>query len=94
MGDDVQAYVRSCLVCQLDKTKRNKTTRLLQPLPIPEKPWESISMDFISGFPKVSDCKSIFVVVNRFSKYVVFILALEACPTEEASRLFFNNVVI
>ena len=32
MGDDVQAYVRSCLVCQLDKTKRKKTARLLQPL--------------------------------------------------------------
>ena len=50
-------------------------------------------MDFIGGFPKVSDCKSIFVIVDQFSKYAVFIPAPEACPAEEAARLFFNNVV-
>ena len=29
MGEDVQAYVRSCLVCQLDKTERKKAAGLL-----------------------------------------------------------------
>ncbi|RVW72817.1 Transposon Ty3-I Gag-Pol polyprotein [Vitis vinifera] len=47
-----KAYVKSCLVCQMDKTERKKAAGLLQPLPIPEKPWENISMDFITGFPK------------------------------------------
>ena len=93
MGEDVQAYVKSCLVCQMDKTERKKAAGLLQPLPIPEKPWESISMDFITGFPKVRDFKSVFVVVDRFSKYVVFIPAPNACPAEEATKLFFSNVV-
>ena len=50
-------------------------------------------MDFISGFPKVSDYKSIFVVVDQFSKYAVFIPAPDACPAEVAARLFFSNVV-
>ncbi|KAL6319624.1 hypothetical protein AAG906_020701 [Vitis piasezkii] len=53
MGEEVQAYVKTCLVCQMDKTERKKAAGLLQPLPIPEKPWESISMDFITGFPKL-----------------------------------------
>ena len=48
MGEDVQAYVKSCLVCQMNKTERKKATGLLQPLPIPERPWDSISMDFIT----------------------------------------------
>ena len=93
MGEDVQAYVKSCLVCQMDKTERKKAAGLLQPLPIPERPWENISMDFIIGFPKVRDFKSVFVVVDRFSKYVVFIPASDACPEEKAAKLFFNNVV-
>ena len=80
-------------LCQLDKMERKKTAGLLQLLPILEKPWESIFMDFIGKFPKVSDCKSIFVIVYRFSKYVVFIPAPEECPSEEAARLFFSNVV-
>ena len=50
-------------------------------------------MDFISGFPKVSDYKSILVVVDRFSKYAVFIPAPDACPAKVAAILFFSNVV-
>ena len=50
-------------------------------------------MDFITGFPKFHDFKSIFVVVDRFSKYAMFIPAPDACPAEEAAKLFFNNVV-
>ena len=93
MGEDVQACVKSYLVCHMDKTERKKVVGLLQPLPIPERPWENISMDFITRFPKVRDFKSVFVVVDRFSKYVVFIPAPDACPTEEAAKLFFSNVV-
>ena len=29
MGEDVQAYVKSCLVCQMDKTERKKVVGLL-----------------------------------------------------------------
>ena len=93
MEDDIHAYVQSCLVCQLDKTERKKISGLLLLLLILEKPWESISMDFISEFPKVSDCLSIFVVFNRFSKYAMFIPAPEACLVEEEAGLFYSNVV-
>ena len=75
MVDDVQAYVRSCLVCQLDKIERKKSTGLLQPLSIPKKPWESISMDIIGGFPKEREFILVFMIVDRFSKYAVFVLA-------------------
>ena len=94
MGEDVQAYVKSCLVCQLDKTEKKKMSGFLQPLLILEKPWKSVYMDFISGFPKALECKSIFVVIYRFSKYLVFMVAPEACPAEEVTNLFFSHVVI
>ena len=50
-------------------------------------------MDFITEFPKVRDFKSIFVIVDRFSKYSVYIHALDACHAKEATKLFFNHVV-
>ena len=50
-------------------------------------------MDFITRFPQVRDFKSVFVVVDRFSKCVVFIPAPNACPAEEAAKLFFSSVV-
>ena len=39
MKEDVQAYVKTCHVCQVDKIERKKEAGLLQPLSIPEKPW-------------------------------------------------------
>ena len=93
MGEDVEAYVRTCLVCQQDKIEMKKPAGLLQPLPIPERPWESVSMDFIVGLPNVNGLSNIMVVVDRFSKYAVFIPASKVCPADEAARLFLKHVV-
>lgn len=93
MEQDIEAYVRSCLVCQQDKTEKKKAAGLLQPLPIPSRPWQSVSMDFISGFPKVNGMCSIFVVVDRLSKYGVFAATPESYTAEVAAGLFFKNVV-
>eukprot|EP00253_Pinus_taeda_P033608 PITA_33608 len=41
---------------------------LLQPLPILEGKWESISMDFITGLPMVQGKDCIFVFVDRLTK--------------------------
>ena len=92
MENDVEVYVKTCLVCQQDKTERKKSAGLLEPLPVPEKPWVSASMDFISGLPKVNGMSSITVIVDRFSKYAVFIPSPHACPVDVAD-LFYKYVV-
>ena len=91
--EDVQAYVKICHVCQVDKTERKKEAGLLQSLPISKRPWQCLSMDFISEFPKVEGFRSVLVVVDRFSKYVVFIPPPSECLVEAAARIFFSNVV-
>ena len=50
MEDNIEAYIRICHVCQVDKTERKKEAGLLQPLPVPERLWLLVSMDFISRF--------------------------------------------
>lgn len=51
-------FVRECQVCQQNKQEHSFPSGLLQPLPIPEKKWDSISMDFITSLPKARgwDC--------------------------------------
>ncbi|KAE8696991.1 cytochrome P450 78A7-like [Hibiscus syriacus] len=93
MGNDVEAYVKKCLVCQQEKIEQNKLAGLLQPLPIPERPWESLSMDFIVGLPVTDGFSSIMVVIDRFSTYGTFIPASKVCPAGEATRLFLKHVV-
>ena len=50
-------------------------------------------IDFIRGFLKVQVYKLVFVMVDQFSKYSVFMLALHECLIEEATELFFSHVV-
>ena len=93
MKDDIEAYVETCHVCQVDKIECKKEADLSQPFPIPERTWLSLSMDFIFGFPKIDGKASIMVVVDRFSKYFVFIAAPRLCSSEIAADLFYKYVV-
>lgn len=52
MRRDVQRFVTRCKVCQLAKG-HSQNTRLYTPLPIPSKPWDSVSLDFILGLPRM-----------------------------------------
>ena len=48
----VQKYVNECKVCKQHKSELTYPAGLLQPFPIPEQKWDSISMDFIIDLPK------------------------------------------
>ena len=93
MWDDVEAYIKTSLVCQQDKLEQRSSLGLLEPLPIPTRPWESVSMDFIVNLPKFKGCRTLMVVVDRFSKYATFVPATKDCPAEEAAKLFMKHVV-
>ncbi|KAK3023895.1 hypothetical protein RJ639_044517 [Escallonia herrerae] len=93
MGDEVQEYVKTCLTCQQDKVERKKKAGLQQPLPVPKRSWESVSLDFITGRPKVEDLGTILVFVDRFNKYVSFIATSKYCSAEDTTQLFFKYVV-
>jgi hypothetical protein len=59
---------------------------LLQPLPIPEWKWETISMDFITGLPKsTKQNDTIMVVVDKLSKDAHFIPIKSTCKEIDIS---------
>ena len=91
--DDIEAYVRTCLVCQQDKVDYQLSAGLLEPLPLETRPWESVSMDFITSLPKFEGCESIMVVVDRYSKCTTFIAAPVDCKVDEAAHLFVKQIV-
>ena len=71
MSKDVKKYVKSCDTCQRQKDGHQHPYGLLQPLPIPSRPWGSISMDFIVQLPKTPrGFTSITVFVDRLTKMV------------------------
>jgi hypothetical protein len=72
LKEDVMKHVKECTTCQENKDKQTHPAGLLQPLPIPEHKWESISMDFITGLPRAQGKDCIFMVVDRLTKFARF----------------------
>jgi hypothetical protein len=63
------------------------------PLPNPDRPWDSISMDYMLGLPSTkrgNDCA--FVVVDRFSKMVIIATYKKNITTEAIAKIFFERV--
>ncbi|GJW48835.1 putative nucleotidyltransferase, ribonuclease H [Tanacetum coccineum] len=89
--EDVETFVRTCLICQKDKIHQKKSGGLLEPLLTPKGPWESVSMDFITRFLKSEERGSIIMVVDRFSKYGTFIAAPPDVTADDTAKLFFKN---
>ncbi|GBG73923.1 hypothetical protein CBR_g17638 [Chara braunii] len=68
MMRDAQLYVETCQVCQRDKPRTQAPLGLLKPFPIPERPGERLSMDFMDTLiTSKSGMRHIFVIVDRFS---------------------------
>ena len=74
LSSDIKKYVRSCDICCLSKTSRYKPYGFLNPLEISERPWSSISMDFITNLPDSDGFTCILVIVDRLTKMFHLIL--------------------
>jgi hypothetical protein len=83
-------YIKSCTACAIAKPTIKKQG-LYTPLPTPSRPWESISMDYMSGLPSTkhgNDC--VFVVVDRFSKMSIMMACKKNITAEATAKLFFE----
>ncbi|XP_073359923.1 uncharacterized protein [Aegilops tauschii subsp. strangulata] len=93
MKTDVENFVKQCNTCQQAKHELCKTPGLLQPLPVPDRPWQAISMDFIEGLPKSEGFSAILVVVDRFTKVSHFLALKHPFTAASVAKVFLNNIV-
>ncbi|GMI65616.1 hypothetical protein HRI_000230900 [Hibiscus trionum] len=92
MRKEVKRLVRECSTCQRNKTDLIHPRGLLQPLPIPESTWSSISMNFIEGLPVSRKRDVILVVVDRLTKYGHFIALAHPFTAKNVAQSFMENV--
>uniref|UniRef100_A0A8C1XQM0 Gypsy retrotransposon integrase-like protein 1 n=1 Tax=Cyprinus carpio TaxID=7962 RepID=A0A8C1XQM0_CYPCA len=92
MASDVRRYVQGCKECAISKSPRHLPSGKLLPLPVPNRPWSHLGVDFITDLPISRNCTCIFVVVDRFSKSCCLI-PLKGLPTAmETAELMFNHI--
>jgi hypothetical protein len=90
---DIAEYLAKCIECQQVKAEHRHPAGLLQPLPIPEWKWETISMDFITGLPTSTKQNDIImVVVDKLSKSTHFIPIKSTCKAIDIASIFMKEI--
>ena len=87
MTQDVRRFVRNYNICSKSKIWREQKHGLLKPLPIPERIWSELSIDFITGLAPSKDCTSIRVVTDQLSKSIIAVPMKETRAIDVAQTL-------
>jgi transposase InsO family protein len=65
---------------------------LLKSLTPPHRPWNSTSIDFITGLPTTGECNTLWVVVDRLTKIAHFIACNDTMKPENLATSFIMHV--
>ncbi|GKF40321.1 putative reverse transcriptase domain-containing protein, partial [Tanacetum coccineum] len=94
MKADIATYVRKCLTCAKVKAEHQRPSSLLVQPEIPQWKWDNIMMNFVTKLPKSSQgYDTIWVIVNRLTKFAVFLPMRETDPMEKLVRMYLKEVV-
>ena len=92
LRDSIKSYIKSCTTCMHSKSQRHHPYGLLKQLPIPERPWNSISMDFIKKLPMSDGSNTIPVIINHLTKQLIFILTVNTIMSPMLAKLFVLHI--
>jgi hypothetical protein len=90
MLQDIRRFVRNCDVCRRMKAWRDRRQGFLKPLPIPDRLWREISVDFITELPRSDDCTNLMVITDRLGKGVI-LEPMRTIEAKDVARVFLRT---
>ena len=93
MNKTVYQYIKTCDSCQRNKASNQQQAGLLQPLDIPKRKWEQISMDFVVQLPKTKKgYDAIIVFVDKLTKRAHFQPCYTTSTAPDIATIFFSTI--
>jgi transposase InsO family protein len=91
---NVTDRINTCITCMRSKAHPTKSQGKLQSLPIPQRRFGSIAMDFVTCLPlSINKNDTIYVIIDRLTKYTRFIPCKLTLSAEACGRLFHTKWV-
>jgi transposase InsO family protein len=96
MSNDVHKYCESCIVCRKSKPNNQKPYGLLNPLPVPVRPWEAIGIDFVGPLPvsknRNGEFDTITVIIDLLTAMVHLVPSRQDFRAKDVADLVFDHV--
>lgn len=92
MRQYIEQYLRNCRAWHQAKPVRHSPFGNLKPLPVPIRPWQEVSMDFVTGLPTSEGFDAILVVVDRLTKMRYIIPCNETATAPVITRRYLYHV--
>ena len=92
LSQDVRQFLRNCDVCGRSTLWREKKRGFLKPLPVPDRPWAELSMDFITGLPPSNGATNILVITDRLTKSLI-LEPMTTTTAEDVASVFLRSFV-
>ena len=87
-----QTYIPGCDACQRNKSPTTKPAGPLHPLPVPDKRFDSVAIDFVGPLPEDEGYNGIVTMTDRLGAADVRIEPIRMDITaEEFARVFFDK---
>ncbi|MBW0524905.1 hypothetical protein O181_064620 [Austropuccinia psidii MF-1] len=92
---EVSEYISTFESCQKENIKNGKKYGLLQHIEEPKHPWETISMDWVTGLVPggTENLNSCLIIVDRLSKSMRFLPCHKENTAMDNALLFWNNII-
>jgi transposase InsO family protein len=92
MKADIDRYIRNCHDCRRAHVPRDKIPGYLHPLPVPDRPWKHVTMDFKSAPRDKHGFDNILVVVDRLTKQAISEPCLKTVTAEQLAKLYIKSI--
>ena len=95
MDSCVRKYVSSCEVCHRINAPRHARYAINMPLDAPSRPWEGVTMEFVTDLPEstASSYTGILVILVRLTKMAIYLPYRKDINWPELARLFVEHVI-
>ena len=93
MSHDIESYCKTYSICTTSKDVNSKPTGLLHSLLIPDRPWQSIGLDFIGPLPKSNNFDYLLVMIDRLTSQVHLVPTTTMITTRSVAWLILKEVV-
>jgi hypothetical protein len=90
MESYINHYIGNCPECKRSKNSRLKPAGLLRPLPIPQKPWQHVTMDFKSFNKDRHNYNAILIIMDRLGKRSFSLFTHKTCTIADLAELYYT----